>query len=109
MDVKKISLKCENCGGILSVEEGKSVLVCPYCGHKTLIMEDDAVTIEKIRSSAHKEIELEKIKSNDRQQQMADEKEKRKETKEEVEAFKKGKLFKLLIIAVVLAVVLQIK
>lgn len=104
MDVKKISLKCENCGGILSVEEGKSVLVCPYCGHKTLIMEDDAVTIEKIRSSAHKEIELEKIKSNDRQQQMADEKEKRKETKEEVEAFKKGKLFKLLIIAVVLAI-----
>lgn len=104
MDIKKISLKCENCGGILAVEDDKSVLVCPYCGHKTLILENDAVTIEKIRSSAHKEIELEKIKSSDRLQQMADEKEKKKETKEEAEAFKRGRLFKMLIVAVVLAI-----
>lgn len=104
--IKKISLRCENCNGTLTVDEDKSVLACPYCGHKTLIVENDAVTIEKIRTSAHKEIELEKIKSSDRQYQMANEKEEKQEAKNQVEKFKKGKFSKFLIIAFLLSAIL---
>lgn len=103
--VKKVSLKCENCGGILQVDSEQSVLSCPYCEHKSLIVENDAVTIERIRTSATKEIELEKIKSNDRQQKVAEEKEQRQEDKELVEKFKKSKLAKLLVIVFVISAI----
>lgn len=104
--IKKISLRCEQCNGTLTVDEDKSVLACPYCGHKTLIVENDAVTIEKIRTSAHKEIELEKIKSSDRQYQMANEKEEKQEAKNQVEKFKKGKFSKFFIVAFLLSGIL---
>lgn len=101
--IKKISLRCELCNGTLAVDDDKSVFACPYCGHKTLIVENDAVTIEKIRTSARKEIELEKIKSSDRQYQMEIEKEEKQEVKNQVEKFKKGKFSKFLIIAFLLS------
>ena len=41
--INKISLRCENCDGALVVDSDKSVLTCPYCGHKTLIIENDEV------------------------------------------------------------------
>lgn len=103
--VKKISLQCIKCGGILEIDSDKSILACPYCGSKELIVENDAVTIEKIRASAHKEIELEKIKSNDRRHQIEDEKSQRQEVEMRIEKFKKGKLGRFLIIAFLLATV----
>lgn len=104
--IKKISLKCEKCNGTLTVDSDKTILACPYCGHQSLIIENDAVTIERIRTSAYKEIEMERIRSNDRLHQMENEKEERLETKEQVEKFKKGKLAKFLIIAFLLSAVL---
>lgn len=101
--VKKIVLKCENCGGTLTVDSGKSVLFCPFCGQKTLIMDNDEVTIEKIRASTQKEIALEKIKSKDRHYKMEEEKERRNEEKNQVDSFKKSKFSKLLIIAILVA------
>lgn len=103
--IKKISLKCEQCNGTLTIDGNKNVLGCPYCGHQSLIIENDAVTIERIKTSAHKEIEMEKIRSNDRLHQMADEKEQRQEVKAQVEKFKKGKLSKFLIIVFLLSAV----
>lgn len=104
--VKKISLKCEQCGGTLAIDSDKTALACPYCGHKSLIIENDAVTIERIKTEAHKEIELEKIKSEDRRLQQVEEKEQKKETKSQVEKFRKGKWSKFLLIAFLLAAVL---
>ena len=101
--IKKISLKCAQCNGTLIVDSDKSVLACPYCGHQILIVESDAVTIEKIRTSVHKEIELEKIKSDDRKYQMANEKEERQEEKQQAEIFKAGDFSKFLIIAFLLS------
>jgi len=103
--VKKISLKCEQCNGMLSVDSDKTVLACPYCGHQTLIVENDAVTIERIKTSAHKEIEMEKIKSIDRFHQMEKEKEEKQETKAQIEKFKRDDFSKLLIIAFILSAV----
>lgn len=103
--IKKISLKCEQCNGTLTVDSDKTVLACPYCGHQSLIIENDAVTIERIKTSAHKEIEMEKIKSNDRLHQMQNEKEQRQEINAQVEKFKKGKFGKFLIVVFLLSTV----
>lgn len=103
--IKRISLKCEQCNGTLTVDSGKTVLACPYCGHQSLIIENDAVAIERIKTSAHREIEMEKIKSNDRFHQMEIEKEQQQEVKAQVEKFKKGKLAKFLIVALLLSAV----
>lgn len=97
--IKKISLQCEHCSGTLEVEENERVIYCPYCGSKELIIENDRVKIERIRMDAHKEIELEKIKSRDRKLQMEAELEAKEEQKRQAEKFKKGKLFKVLIVA----------
>ena len=104
-EVKSVSLVCEHCGGTLTIDEGREILACPFCGNKTLIVENDAVTIEKIRTAANKEIELEKIKSNDRHMQMEEDREAKKEKKEQVEKFKKGKLSKFLLIAVIVSAI----
>lgn len=98
--VKSVSLLCEHCGGTLTVDEGREILACPFCGNKTLIVENDAVTIEKIRASANKEIEFERIRSNERLLQVAEEKRLEEESKKQVEKFRKGKFSKFLIIAV---------
>ncbi|MBE5866726.1 MAG: zinc ribbon domain-containing protein [Lachnospiraceae bacterium] len=103
--IKKISLKCEQCNGMLVVDSDKTVLTCPYCGHQTLIIENDAITIERIKTSAHKEIEIERIKSTDRLHQIESEREQRQEEKDQVEKFKKGKWAKFLIIAFLLSAV----
>ena len=40
---KKVSLKCESCNGVMTVDSDKSILSCPYCGAKELIIENDSV------------------------------------------------------------------
>lgn len=55
---KSIHLKCRSCNGIMSVDTERTVLSCPYCGSKEFIIENDEVTIERIRSAAYKEVEL---------------------------------------------------
>lgn len=103
--IKKISLKCEHCNGTLTVDSNKTVLLCPYCGNKSLIIENDAVKIEKIRASTYREIELEKIKSNNRRQQTAEELAQKQLDKIRIEQFKKGVLSKLLIIGFLISAI----
>lgn len=43
-------LKCEECGGIMDINEDKKILFCPYCGSKELIEESDEVKIAKIET-----------------------------------------------------------
>ena len=44
-----IQLQCNHCGGELTVDAERSIIVCPYCGTKVLITDSDAVAVEKIR------------------------------------------------------------
>lgn len=49
MSQSVINLKCENCGGELTVDEQGKYLTCPFCGSKEFIIDSDAVAVEKIR------------------------------------------------------------
>lgn len=44
-----IMLQCKNCGGELSDDTQREIWVCPFCGSKELIIDSDAVAVEKIR------------------------------------------------------------
>lgn len=52
---------CKNCGGTMNYEPDQSVLLCPFCGAKQIVIEDEDITIARIRSEAYKEVELKKI------------------------------------------------
>lgn len=52
---KTIKITCEDCGGVMEVDQNKSVLTCPYCGSKKLITESDEVTIARINKEADSE------------------------------------------------------
>ncbi len=86
-----LSLKCKACGGVLTTDEDRLVLSCPFCGSKELISESDNVTIERIKVKANKELEEMRIKNES-------EKEVRKEEKDYIESFKNGKFKKVLIV-----------
>lgn len=64
-----ISMRCKDCNGLLDVNEDQTIMFCPYCGSKSLILENDAVQIERIKSEAQTKIELERIKSEEKKAQ----------------------------------------
>ncbi len=101
--VKNVSLKCEHCGGDLTVDNDKPILNCPYCGNQSLIIENDAVTIERIKSAANKEIEIEKVKSNERMHKIENEKEQKLEEKVRAKKFAKSPWAIFLIIALIVS------
>lgn len=52
---------CRNCGGIMDMDEDGEMLTCPFCGTKEMIVESDAVKMQKIRSRAYQEAERERM------------------------------------------------
>jgi len=94
-------LRCKECGGTMKVEqdESRTVLVCPFCQATELLDEADSVTIQRIRSNTYKEVEMEKLRHEER-------KERRKEARAQAAEQKKkehtGKYSKLAIVAFVL-------
>lgn len=101
-----ISLQCKMCGGELSVDSDNTILACPYCGSKELVIESDAVKIEKIKNTVSKEIELEKIRFIEKQQRTQQETELKREKQELAENFKESKLGKFLIVAFIISLLL---
>ena len=63
---KTLQLKCQSCGGVMNVLEDSPVLFCQFCGSKELIRESDDVTIQRIKSKTFKEVEIEKLKHEER-------------------------------------------
>ena len=47
-------LVCRGCGSVMDVAEGGSVLVCPSCGSRELVVDDRDVAVEKIRESSRR-------------------------------------------------------
>lgn len=91
--VKTFYLKCSNCGADMEVNEEANEVYCSYCGTKQLILDPELI---KARNS--KEIELEKIKSEERKQD-------KKEKAEELKSYRKSKLSKFTIIIAVLCLI----
>lgn len=55
-------MKCANCSAIMEVDLERRMATCSYCGNKQILKDSDAVEIERLRTEAHKEIELAKLK-----------------------------------------------
>lgn len=101
MEIKTIQLRCQTCGGMMTVEDNNSVLSCPYCGSKELIRESDDVVIERIKNETYKDVELNKL-------QYEEQKEKRIEEKEMVQKFKKSGFSKIIIAAFIICLLVCI-
>lgn len=84
---KTLQIKCKNCNGLMNIDDEREILSCPYCGSKELVAESDDVTIERIRNRTYKEVEFKKMERED-------EREKKREEKDMIEAFSKSKLSK---------------
>lgn len=77
--VKMKQLRCQSCGGELSVNGNQQLLLCPYCGSKELIIESDAIRVAKITSDTYRDIEFEKQKTEIQIRQMDIEEKNRQE------------------------------
>lgn len=99
-NVRTIRLKCEACEGTLEVDEGKTVLSCPYCGAKSMIPDSDNVAVAKVKSKAYKEVEFEKMRYKEK-------KEKERREEEEVARFKKSKLNKFVFVFCVICILIS--
>lgn len=82
---KNVNFICKACGGIMIFNEDADILSCPYCGSKDVIINSDAVEVEKIRSRTYKEV---KFKMWERE----DEKERQQEEKKKLKEYRNSKL-----------------
>ena len=49
MSQNTIHLQCKSCGGNLDTDRNQSLIFCPFCGSRELLIDSDAVAVEKIR------------------------------------------------------------
>ena len=56
--MKIVNAKCKNCGAELNIDPDKTMLFCPYCGTKLLIIDGDEVKTERARADAYRDVEL---------------------------------------------------
>ena len=65
MSQNTIHLQCKSCGGTLDIDRNQSLIFCPFCGSRELLIDSDAVAVEKIRQQT----EFKKWEREDLQQQ----------------------------------------
>lgn len=65
MSQNTIHLQCKSCGGNLDIDRNQSLIFCPFCGSRELLIDSDAVAVEKIRQQT----EFKKWEREDLQQQ----------------------------------------
>ena len=65
MSQNTIHLQCKYCGGNLDIDRNQSLIFCPFCGSRELLIDSDAVAVEKIRQQT----EFKKWEREDLQQQ----------------------------------------
>ena len=59
-EAETIQLRCEECGGTMTIDRSRSVLSCPYCGSTKIVADSDEVKMERIRNERIKDIEIHK-------------------------------------------------
>lgn len=57
----KIDLTCPKCGANLSVEAGRDILFCEYCGAKILLNDENTYTIRNVDEAKIKQAETDRI------------------------------------------------
>lgn len=64
-----VALRCQDCGGIMEIDDDGEIIKCPYCGSKRIVEVSDTVRIEKIRSKyqlEEKKLELDAKAENEK-------------------------------------------
>ena len=59
-EAETIQLRCEECGGTMTIDKSRSVLSCPYCGSTKIVADSDEVKMERIRNERIKDVEIHK-------------------------------------------------
>ncbi len=54
---KIVDVRCYNCGAEMRLNSERSIISCPYCGSKKIIIESDAVKIAKDRHKTYSDVE----------------------------------------------------
>ncbi len=102
--IQTYSIHCKSCNGTMIVDDERPVLVCPFCGSKELIVESDAVTVERIRQKTHRDIEMGK-QQLERERMQHDNKIAQEQKKaNEIRKFRKSFMGVMLVIVTVLSV-----
>lgn len=107
-----VQLRCKKCGGVMDVEADRPIIFCQYCGAKELLNESERITVQRIKSKTHKEIELERLgfekEKYNRQEvfrEQQEQQERERELKKRQEAFRKSPLKILIIVFFLLSLV----
>lgn len=58
------TLRCNECGGTMKIDEDKNIIRCPYCGSEKLVVESDFVKVAKYKIQSEKDVKLERIKAD---------------------------------------------
>ncbi len=53
--VRTIRMRCRNCDGTMEADAENRILTCPYCGSRELIVESEAIRLEKLRAKQAQE------------------------------------------------------
>ena len=92
--VHVIRMRCRNCDGIMNADETGKMMVCPYCGSRELIVDNEKVALAKVKA------QQEKVRA----QQEAEREEKKKE-EEIAKSFEKSSFRRVLIVFVILDII----
>ena len=106
LNAQTIQLRCKNCDGVMNVDSEHSVLACPFCSSKELILESDNVKIEKVRQKAYTDVELGKQQLERERMQYQREWENKNREQAELYSFKKGKFKTVLVVFAIISALL---
>lgn len=101
------STNCPNCGANIKYNPSKEYFTCEYCASEfdisQLLAEDKEVKIERIKTKAKKEIDLEILKSEEENLKQLQEEKKKSDFDKKGANFKKSYLFRLLLIFTIIS------
>ncbi len=95
-ETRLIKLKCKHCGGEMSIDSDLQEITCPYCGQKQVLLDSDAVKIEKEKYKTIKEMQKNQYQAEKEKQELNDK-------RDELAEYKKSKQSKFTLAAAVIS------
>ncbi len=95
-ETRLIKLKCKHCGGEMSIDSDQQEITCPYCGQKQVLLDSDAVKIEKEKYKTIKEMQKNQYQAEKEKQELNDK-------RDELAEYKKSKQSKFTLAAAVIS------
>lgn len=102
--VQTYTVYCKRCNGTMTIEDDRPVLVCPFCDSKELIVESDAVAVERIKQKTYRDIEIGKQQLERERMQHEEKMAEEQKKANNIRKFRKSFMGVMLIIVTVLSV-----